>query len=93
MKKTINRKSEITKVMTQARISKNLTQGEVAAKLGYSSPQFISNMERGLSKIPPALIPKLSVIYGISAERLVKLRVAQYEKHLSTYVRARMPKA
>ena len=30
------------------RMKVGLSQGDVATKLGYSSPQFISNFERGL---------------------------------------------
>jgi transcriptional regulator with XRE-family HTH domain len=30
----------------------NLTQADVSHKLGYTSPQFISNIERGISVVP-----------------------------------------
>lgn len=41
------------KVILTARTSAGLTQKEMASMLGWSSPQFISNIERGLSAFPP----------------------------------------
>ena len=38
--------------LKQVRETSGLTQHDVSAKLGYSSPQFISNIERGISVVP-----------------------------------------
>lgn len=43
-----------------------LSQGEVAKRMGYSTPQFISNWERGVSTPPVKDIVKLAGIYKVS---------------------------
>ncbi|MES3039065.1 MAG: helix-turn-helix transcriptional regulator [Bdellovibrionota bacterium] len=57
--------------MTLAEFLKNkredagLSQSEVARKLGYSSPQFVSNWERGLSSPPISSAKELCRIYKV----------------------------
>ena len=52
------------------RVKTGLTQREVADKFGYSTPQFISNWERGVSMPPTKALKRLGDIYSISAEDL-----------------------
>ncbi|MEO0337510.1 MAG: helix-turn-helix transcriptional regulator [Pseudomonadota bacterium] len=52
--------------LKQARLRKGLRQKDVANLLGYESPQFISNWERGVSTPPLKLLSCLSHIYGLS---------------------------
>lgn len=47
-----------------------LSQSTVAKKLGYSTPQFISNWERHLSLPPINAIKKMSKMYKEPAERI-----------------------
>lgn len=46
------------------------TQNQVAKKLGYSSPQFISNWERGLSNPPIATLKVLAELYQASSDEM-----------------------
>jgi len=50
-----------------------LTQIEVAKKLGYSSPQFISNWERGLSTPPMNKLKKLGELYNVSGDEIFEV--------------------
>lgn len=52
------------------RLAAGLSQGDVAQKFGYSTPQFISNWERGESNPPISDIKKLAALYKIDAEEL-----------------------
>lgn len=45
--------------LKEAREKQNLSQWDVARQRGWSSPQFVSNMERGISDIPEGEIPVL----------------------------------
>jgi len=36
----------------EARLAAGLSQTKLAKRLGWSSPQFVSNIERGLSSLP-----------------------------------------
>lgn len=53
------------------RVAANLSQADVAGKLGYSTAQFISNWERGVSQPPVSAIKKLSSMYSVPAELML----------------------
>lgn len=61
------------KYLKAKRESKGLTQLAVAQKLGYSSPQFISNIERGISGVPLKSLRVLVSLYSIHPEEIVDL--------------------
>lgn len=50
-----------------------VSQGAVAKKLGYTSPQFISNWERGLSRPPISTLRKIAQIYGIHMDEMFEI--------------------
>lgn len=57
--------NEFGHFLRQARIKAGLSQGKVAKHLGYTTPQFVSNWERGLCSPPISTLKRLSKIYGI----------------------------
>ncbi|MFZ3228954.1 MAG: helix-turn-helix transcriptional regulator [Pseudobdellovibrio sp.] len=66
----INR--ELGALAREYRIKANMTQLELANKLGYESMQFVSLFERGISKIPLKVIGKLIIILGIPEKKITK---------------------
>lgn len=60
----------LAEYLTTKRQNVGLSQRQVAAKLGYRTPQFISNWERGVSHPPISAIKKIAAIYGISPEEI-----------------------
>lgn len=56
--------------LKQKRLNAGLSQGAVAKKLGYTSPQFVSNWERGLSEPPIATLQVLASIYDIPVDEM-----------------------
>ncbi|MBN8554365.1 MAG: helix-turn-helix transcriptional regulator [Deltaproteobacteria bacterium] len=58
------------------------TQKEASDFLGYSSPQFISNFERGLCGLPLNKLKKLGDFYGISVKQLSKVIMDAYRRYL-----------
>ena len=50
-----------------------LSQGQVAKKLKYTSPQFVSNWERGVSYPPIKILKVLSLMYRVSTDELFEL--------------------
>jgi DNA-binding XRE family transcriptional regulator len=63
----VERNMDLSKFLKEKRLEAGLSQGAVAKKLGYTSPQFVSNWERGLSQPPVATLRKIAQIYNISA--------------------------
>lgn len=56
--------------LKKLRIEAGLSQRDVANKLGYSTPQFISNWERGISRPPVSALGTISSLYGESLDSL-----------------------
>lgn len=58
----------------------NVTQAQVAQELGFSSPQYISNMERGLTHLPVKHFRKVSQLLGVPMRDMVDHRIRD-ERH------------
>ncbi len=56
-----------------------LSQRAVSKQLGYSTPQFISNWERGLSSPPLDVFPQLAKIYNLTAADILHAANSYYQ--------------
>ena len=54
-----------------------LTQRDVSDTLGYSTPQFISNVERGRCRFPVQKLSKIKKLYKLSNEQVVELFISE----------------
>ena len=63
--------------LKEMREKRNITQSDLAKKLGYTTPQFISNWERGLCNPPLGAIPKISRVLGIPKKEVVAVILEQ----------------
>lgn len=68
--------------LRDTRESSRLTQADVSQKLGYSSPQFISNIERGISVIPLKTLAKMVSLYKVNPEIVVRIILDSQRKLL-----------
>ena len=68
--------------LKSSRVEAGFTQSEVAEKLGYSSPQFISNFERGLCSPPLRNLKTLVKMYSIPVEEILTLILEEQESIL-----------
>jgi transcriptional regulator with XRE-family HTH domain len=66
---------KLSEFLKKQRNQAGLSQKEVADCLGYSTPQFISNWERGLSSPPMKALRTLADLYRIRPEELYELMV------------------
>lgn len=66
----------------QLRERAGLTQREVSDALGYSTPQFISNVERGRCRFPIQKLSKIRKLYRMSVEQTVNMIVAEERQDL-----------
>lgn len=69
----MNDRKILANFLKSKRIEAGITQRDVAAKLGYTTPQFISNWERGLSSPPIPILRKISEMYGVSEDDLFQV--------------------
>jgi transcriptional regulator with XRE-family HTH domain len=80
------RKAPLADWLREARENVGMSQGQVAQELGYSSPQFISNWERGLASPPIPKFKKLCKMYNLSIhdayDRLLQATLTEVERKL-----------
>lgn len=57
----------MAKLLNIYREENNLTQSKLAKRLGYTTSQYISNIERGLCSFPIKKFPKLAKVLKIDA--------------------------
>ena len=70
------------KFLKSKRENASLSQGDVAKKLKYTSPQFISNWERGVSSPPIKVLKLLSDLYKVSTDELFNMILEHSLKEL-----------
>lgn len=68
--------------LKEKRVEAGLTQLEVAKKLGYSSPQFVSNWERGLANPPVFVLRDLTKMYKVPVDQMFDLIVEDFKLEL-----------
>jgi len=82
------RKVTVGVFLKDLRIRAGLSQLELSLKMGYSTPQFISNWERGVSEPPCKSIKKLSQVLSydesdlrrVLANFLIQKKTAQIKR-------------
>lgn len=77
----------IATYLKEKRVSSGLSQARVGELLGYSSPQFVSNWERGKCSPPTKSLNKLIKIYDIDAEEFIQLVLDEEEGALRKLLR------
>lgn len=70
--------------LREKRETAGFTQAEIARKLGYSSPQFISNFERGLCSPPLKNLKVLVKLYKVEPGEVIRLILDEQRTVLSS---------
>ena len=69
-------KVTLGKKLAAARKRSKLTQRAVSNHFGYTTPQFVSNWERGITVPPLETLKELGGLYGCSIKKLIQ----EYER-------------
>jgi transcriptional regulator with XRE-family HTH domain len=77
---------ELGTYLKEKRISEELTQAELAGKLGDVHTQFVSNWERGLCAPPGHCFTKLISVLHLNREKLVKVMLSDSKKVIQTKI-------
>jgi transcriptional regulator with XRE-family HTH domain len=75
---------KIGSIVREYRVKSGMTQMDLAEKLGYDSPQFVSLFERGFSKVPVDTLGQLVSILGIPEKVVLGLLLADYENEVKS---------
>jgi transcriptional regulator with XRE-family HTH domain len=74
----------LNEYLREKRVDSGLSQLDVARELGYSSPQFVSNWERGLVSPPLETIAVLIDLYKISSSEVVSKILEETRDYLES---------
>jgi transcriptional regulator with XRE-family HTH domain len=75
------RRRIVGKFLRERRVKAGLTQMDVATSLSYTTAQFISNWERGISMPPLETLPKISGLLKIPPKEIIAV-ISQYQEQL-----------
>jgi transcriptional regulator with XRE-family HTH domain len=79
--------SQLAEYLKKCREKAGFSQTQVSSKLGYSSPQFISNWERGLSHPPVKSLHKLAKLYKVKSVELGEVFIKTYIREVEEDLR------
>lgn len=68
--------------LREKRLFSGVSQGKVAKSLGYHSPQFVSNWERGLAAPPMVMLVKIIDLLALDKQEVYDLLLSEREKEL-----------
>ena len=77
----------LNRFIRERRLALGLSQKHIANKLGYSSAQFISNWERGLSRPPVTALRKVALILNIEADEIFNIFLSDEIKEITIDLR------
>ena len=83
---------KLAEYLKKSRENNGLSQTFVSSKLGYSSPQFVSNWERGLSHPPLKSLKKIAKLYKLKDKELFDVFVGSYLVEVETDLRKKLQK-
>lgn len=78
----------VSKFLKDARAKARLTQWDVARNLKFTTAQFVSNWERGVSYPSPDSYVQLAQVLRVPLKRLINVIYAEQEMKLKTQKKA-----
>lgn len=79
-------KEQIGQKLKDYRKSRGLTQLQVAKHMGWSTVQFVSNIERGLALPPKSKIKKFAKLYRVESKEIGRLYVDLFQYKMNKYI-------
>lgn len=80
------------KFIHQKRTSAKLSQAQLARIVGWTSPQFLSNIERDEAAIPPNKVLKLAKALNTNPDEFIKRHLAGYADYYRNLVMSSTPR-
>jgi transcriptional regulator with XRE-family HTH domain len=81
--------NKLARFLKTKRQDAGLSQLEVANRLNYSSPQFISNWERGVSCPPLDKLHLLMNMYRVSKKEIIEIMLEDTKDYLESEISGR----
>ena len=82
--------SNIGSYLKQCRTTLKISQKEVAKKVGYQSPQILSNIERGAQSIPSKKLTKFVKAYKADAQKIFTILAETNRQKLASDLKIKL---
>ncbi|MBX2993385.1 MAG: helix-turn-helix transcriptional regulator [Bdellovibrionaceae bacterium] len=69
---------KIGAMVREARLKKDMTQGQVAQLLGFQNAQFVYMIERNIAKVPLDVVGKLIVLLDLNESVIMDLLFSEF---------------
>ena len=79
------RAETVGRFLKRKRLEANLTQWDIARELEYTTAQFVSNWERGVSMPPIVVLSKLTELLGADPREVVEVLIDYQQRTLVQY--------
>ena len=76
------KKVRLDKFLVERRVAKGLSQAEVSKYLNLKSPQYVSNIERGVCSPSLETLNKLIALYDLDRLELISYLVEEYKQEV-----------
>jgi len=85
----VSKQGFFRRFLIEKRLAKNLSQKELADAMGWSSAQYVSNIERSLAQFPSDKLPRLSKVLGVPVTKLIRILSRDFESSLYERLKVR----
>ena len=82
----------LSSYLKEKRMERGLSQLDVAKVLGYSSPQFVSNWERGLVSPPLETVAVLIELYKVPPNEVIEYILKETRTYLEAHLKPKKKK-
>lgn len=79
--------SNLGEIIRVGRAKTNVSQSQLAKKLGYKNGQYISNVERGQCSLPVRHIAQAGDILNIHPENIANAMISDYADKINNAIR------
>lgn len=80
--------SEIGTLIREYRLKAGFTQKDLAEKLGYTQPVFVSLIEKGASKVPLQTLGELITLLNIPEKKITKILIDSYSQKVKEEIKS-----
>jgi len=87
--KRIKRYESVSAYLKQARVQSGFSQAELSDKLGYTSPQIVSNWERGMCGAPLDKLFELSNILDLNKNEFLEMLLSEQKQMLKLKIQGK----
>ena len=87
-KTPVSKQGFFQRFLIEKRLNAGFSQKELAETLGWTSGQYVSNIERGLSAFPEDKMKRLSKVLKVPLPKLIRIMSRDYESALYERLKA-----